>query len=259
MTKLPISAGILSYNSTEVLTNTLNSYKQNGLLDILEDVFIFFQKFSESDKQIAESFNLRYIPNPKNLGIGIGLLELAKNAKCENLLILEHDWELIEDTETTYNRLFEALSLISQGYKQVKFRHRYYPGNPLYSKNAYKGRELTHYDKVIDLVSPNLLSCIHWIDNPQDMFEQISKVGNYFTTTSRWSNFTNNPCLFNTNFYIEYSSQFIIAPDSPNPYNTPIGQITSEGEISHFWARQNYPVAHGEGLFMHNDFKKYNR
>jgi hypothetical protein len=35
--------------------------------------------------------------------------------------------------------------------------------------------------------------------------------------------------------------------------------IELEGKISYWWARQDFPVAHGEGLFMHNDFKKYNR
>jgi glyceraldehyde-3-phosphate dehydrogenase/erythrose-4-phosphate dehydrogenase len=32
-----------------------------------------------------------------------------------------------------------------------------------------------------------------------------------------------------------------------------------EGKIGGWWARQNFKVAHGEGLFMHRDLKKYNQ
>ena len=33
--------------------------------------------------------------------------------------------------------------------------------------------------------------------------------------------------------------------------------IDLEGNISKWWATQNYKVAHGEGLFKHNDLKKH--
>jgi hypothetical protein len=247
LTKLPISIGMLSWHSTDVLINTLTSYYENRLLDFTDDFVIFFQEFNEDDKKIAEHFGVSYIPSPSNIGIGQAFVELAKQAKYENLLILEHDWELIESTENTYNRLHSALELLKQGYKQIKLRHRKQPGVPLFSERAYKGKELEHYDKEIDLISPNLLSCIHWTENPEDIFKQINKQGEYFITTSRWSNWTNNPCLLKTKSYLEYVPPFA-------------GKgIELEGKISYWWARQDFPVAHGEGLFMHNDFKKYNR
>jgi TPP-dependent pyruvate/acetoin dehydrogenase alpha subunit len=35
--------------------------------------------------------------------------------------------------------------------------------------------------------------------------------------------------------------------------------LLRQGKISKWWAKQNYKVAHGEGLFKHNDWKKFGR
>jgi hypothetical protein len=35
--------------------------------------------------------------------------------------------------------------------------------------------------------------------------------------------------------------------------------IGLEGNISKWWAQQNYKVGHNEGLFMHNDWQKYGK
>lgn len=257
MEKLPISIGILSWHSDQVLINTLQSYKLNGLFDIVNEVTILFQEITDRDKQIANEFGLKYIGLPNNIGIGLGLLKLAENSTQKYFLPLEHDWQLIENKETTYNRLKSGIELLNKGYTTIKYRHRTYPGYPLFTYNVYKENELNHYDDVIDLISPHLLDSVHWC-NPSELFpDKIQNEGEYFITTSRWGNWTNNPCLFEKEFYIRYTSQFIINENSPNKYNTPIGQITSEGEISYFWSRQNFRVAQGEGLFKHEDLKKY--
>ena len=50
--KLPISIGILSWKSGQVLVDTLTSHYFNGLYEIVNDVCILFQEFSEQDKTI---------------------------------------------------------------------------------------------------------------------------------------------------------------------------------------------------------------
>ena len=248
MNKLPISVGMLSWRSTDVLINTLTSYHNNRLFDIVDDVTIFFQEFNQYDKQIAEHFGVNYIPSSTNIGIGKAFIELAKNTQNDKILFLEHDWELIEDIETTYNRLASGLELIDNGFHLVKYRHRKTPGIPLFSQRPYQGNELNHYDSEMDLVSPHLLESIHWVKHPEiDFSEQITKQGEYFTTTSRWGNWSNNPGLFNTQFYINTVEPFAG------------GGIDLEGKIGGWWARQGFKVAHGEGLFKHNDFKKFRR
>jgi hypothetical protein len=248
MGKLPISIGMLAWHSGQTLVNTLHSYYLNGLLEMVDDVTIFFQEATHEDIDIANHFSVNYIESNTNVGIGKAFIELAKNAKTDRILFLEHDWKLIEDKETTYNRLSSGLELINNGFNLVKYRHRKTPGVPLFSQRPYQGNELNHYDSEMDLVSPHLLESIHWVDNPEiDFSEQITKQGEYFTTTSRWGNWSNNPGLFDTQFYINTVEPFAG------------GGIDLEGKIGGWWARQDFKVAHGEGLFKHEDLKKFGR
>ena len=54
--KLPISIGILSWNSPQILNNTLNSYKSLGLFNIVSEANIAFQEISKEDIGLAKSF-----------------------------------------------------------------------------------------------------------------------------------------------------------------------------------------------------------
>jgi len=248
MEKLPISIGILSWHSGQTLVNTLYSYHVNGLLNMVEDVTIFFQETTDEDRKIADHYAIPFIESKENVGIGKAFIELSKNAKTDNILFLEHDWKLIEDRFTTHKRLSSGLDLIDKGFNLVKYRHRNEPGFPLFSQRVYQGNELNHYDSEMDLTSPHLLDSIHWLRNPElDFPDKIQKQDEYFTTTSRWGNWTNNPGLFNTQFYI----------DTVEPFAG--GGIDLEGKIGGWWARQDFKVAHGEGLFKHEDLKKFGR
>tara|TARA_B100000963_G_scaffold324156_1_gene309458 strand:- start:6723 stop:7463 length:741 start_codon:yes stop_codon:yes gene_type:complete len=246
MEKLPISIGILSWKSGQTLVNTLTTYHNNGLLNCVNDICILFQEFSDQDKQIAEHFNLPYIAKEKNIGIGKAFIELTNQSKTENVLILEHDWKLIEENTLLKNRLQSGINMLEKGYKAIRYRHRKDPGYPHFSFQ-YQGRELDYYDKEIEVTSPHLLDSVHWCDPAEKFPQHIQKEGEYFTTTSRYGNWTNNPTLYKKNFYINTVNQFAG------------GGIDLEGNISKWWAQQSYKVAHGEGLFKHIDEGKHGR
>jgi hypothetical protein len=246
MKKLPISIGILSWHSGQVLVDTLTTYYQNGLFDIVNDVTILFQEFNEQDYQIAKHFGLNIIGMNNNVGIGNAFIKLTENAETDHILVLEHDWNLIEDREITYERLKSGLELLSGSVDVVRYRHRAKPGHPHFSFQ-YKGRELEYYDNEIECTSPHLLDCVHWCDPKKEFPEQIGSFGEYFLTSSRYGNWTNNPCLYRKQFYLD-----IVKPFAGEG-------IALEGNISKWWAKQNYSVAHGEGLFMHNDWQKYGK
>ncbi len=244
MEKLPISIGILAWKSGQTLVNTLSTYYQNGLFDIVNDITILFQEFSEQDKQISEHFGLNYIPEPNNIGIGQGFIKLTEQSKTNNVLVLEHDWKLIEDKETTYQRLKSGIEMLDKGFSCIRYRHRQVPGHPHFSFR-HKGSELTYYDKEIECTSPHLLDSLHWTDPAEQFPDYIQKDGEYFTTTSRYGNWTNNPCLYKKDFYINTVQPFAGTG------------IALEGNISKWWAQQTYKVGHGEGLFQHKDEGKY--
>jgi hypothetical protein len=244
MEKLPLSIGILSWNSGQTLVNTLATYYENGLFDIVNDYKILFQEISEQDKQIADYFSVPYIGLNNNIGIGKAFIQLTEQAQTDNILILEHDWQLIENLETAHSRLSSGIQLLENGFKCIRYRHRNQPGNPHFSFRNI-GKELDYYDPEIECTSPHLLDSLHWLNPAESFPDKIQQDGEYFISTSRWGNWTNNPCLYKKNFYLDIVKPF--AGDG----------IALEGNISRWWAQQNYKVAHGEGLFKHVDLVKY--
>lgn len=246
MNKLPVSIGILAWNSGQTLIDTLATYYENGLFEIVTDIKILFQEVSNQDIEIANHFGIEYIGLTENIGIGKGFIELTKNAKKENVLILEHDWKLIESKEITYNSLQSGINILNNGFDVVRYRHRKEPGFPHFSFK-YIGNELNYYDDWHECTAPHLLDSLHWLDPSESFPDKIQKDGEYFVTTSRWGNWTNNPCMYKKDFYINVIEQFS-------------GEgIDLERKIANWWAKQEYKVAHGEGLFKHIDLIKYGR
>lgn len=246
MDKLPISIGILSWRSGQTLVDTLTTYYENGLFGLIDNVYILFQEVSEEDRLIANHFEIPFIEKQNNIGIGKAFIELTQVAKHDNVLILEHDWKLCEPLEVTYSRLKSGIDLLENNYQCVRYRHRVKPGYPHFSFK-HMGKELEYYDEEIECTSPHLLDSLHWLDPAERFPDKIQKQDEYFVTTSRWGNWTNNPCLYKKEFYLSTVNQF-----------TGNG-IDLEGNISRWWAKQDFKVAHGEGLFTHIDLVKYGR
>jgi hypothetical protein len=246
MKKLNLSIGILAWRSGQTLVETLHSYYKNGLFEIANDITLLFQEISEQDRDIANHFGLQYIGLNENIGIGKAFLKLTENALTENVMVLEHDWELIENSDVTYNRLQSGISLLDSGVSVVRYRHRREPGNPHFSFR-HRGNELNYYDDEIGCTSPHLLDSLHWLNPDEEFPDKIQKQDEYFITTARWGNWTNNPCMYKQDFYLNVVKDF--AGDG----------IALEGNISKWWATQHYKVAHGEGLFKHNDWRKYGK
>ena len=244
MKKLPLSIGILSWNSNKVLEYTLQSYKKNGLLNLSDDITVYFQEISEEDKELAEKFGLNYLGTAENIGIGKAIANLAENSKHDFFLFLENDWELIKNPQKTFSGLDSGIQLLKDGFNVVRYRSRKNPGFPLHSLR-HKGNELNYYDDWHQCSSPHLLESVHWLNPAEEFPDKIQKKGEFFITTSRWANWTNNPFLIHKNFYLENLAGFS-------------GEtVDFERKIAFWWARQTFKIAQGEGLFTHNDFKKY--
>ena len=93
----------------------------------------YFKSFQKKIKRIAEHFGIPYIAKEGNIGIGQAFIELTEQAKTDNVLVLEHDWKLIEDKETLRTRLLSGVKLLDNGFSCVRYRHRANPGFPHFS------------------------------------------------------------------------------------------------------------------------------
>lgn len=235
---LPFSIGILSWKSPKTLHQTLSSYKENGLLNLTDDVSIYFQEISDTDKAIAEEFGITQIyGDDSNVGIGKAFTTLVKGAKYEYVLLLENDWCLVNPSDSTQGYLEEALHLLIQGAADViKCRDRIDPGQPLYTLQ-FRGRERDCPEHMGD--------AIHWLDNPDlkypEVFSRVEWDGTpWYVMPSKHVSHTNNPCLHSKTFYLKH-----IAPFSGSG-------VDLEGNILKYWQSNDFKVAHGMGLFKHN-------
>ncbi|MEJ2064499.1 MAG: hypothetical protein P8X74_14690 [Reinekea sp.] len=247
--KLPITIGILSWKSKQSISNTLNSYSKNRLFDIVSESIIFLQEASNEDIEAVNNYSLKTITTKNNIGIGKAFLELASVAQHPYIILLEHDWELVENAESTKRHLQEAINLIEEhNVDCIRLRHRKKFGFPHYSVIRYRGKELDFFDPWIKLTHPHLLDSVHWTKNPSELWpDKINRLEDFFVCSSRYGNWTNNPCIFKKNFYSEVVRDFA-------------GEgIELEEKISYWWARQNFKVAQGRGLFRHRDIDKYGR
>lgn len=236
----------MAWKSHRTLTATLGSYARNGLFEICDDVRIFFQEQSDEDRRLAARFGVPCLGTADNVGIGIGFQRLAETARYDSVLLLEHDWHLVEPREVATRRLAAGLELLDAGVHCVRYRHRVKYGEPHFSIARYKGKELSYYDDWIELNHPHLLDAVHWTRDPDKLWpDKISKAGEFYRTTSRYGNWTNNPCVYRTSFYLDAVRRFAGSG------------IDLERNISHWWARQGFAVAQGEGLFRHTDPEKY--
>lgn len=234
-----LSLIMLSYKHQRTLTNTLTSYKVNGLLDLCPDLTIFFQKISDEDRAVADKFGLKYSGWDFNMRpFDYRIKQAIDTVQTKYFIFLESDWVLIENKEETEKQLLEALDLIESGKMDVvKFRHRRNPGWPLYSEGLLKFKEREVWDRW----SSHLMECVHWYENPDQMFpDQIKKDWGYFHTTSEYINYTNNPCIYNIDLFRSKLSPFF-------QENQNIELRIEEG----YWRSLGLRIAHGKGLFTH--------
>lgn len=223
-----LTTAVLSWNDRRTLVNTLSSYNEFGLNTISNEKLIWFQEKSTEDVHIAKTFKYKSFGSSTNIGIGGAYKKLVEKSTGDFFLFLENDWVLLEDAS---GAISEAQELLSSGTADVvRFRHRRFPGKPLYTIQ-FKNREhvqMTH-----------LLDCVHWRDTPEQDFEQIDKVGNFYTTSSKFANWTNNPTMFRRKWLLENIAPLID------------GDI--EKGLQPWWEQQEFKVAqHDVGLFTHN-------
>ena len=266
---LPITLAILTWNAPETLENTLWSYQKSGILDNVEQKLIFIQANGEKERAIDSAYGFTILSSEQNIGIQAAYQQLLAQATAEHFLFCENDWFCIENALTTITRLSTAIDLIkNHAVKCVRLRHKYQYGLPLHTLQ-FIGDELKQPSHFLD--------CIHWIEDPSlqypDYATKLTLNGeNWFLAKAQNANFTNNPCLYNTDWlrnlmrqdYSEFSSEANRKTIEHYAKKKRINPkfVMLEACIQTWWSTQDFLVAQGVGLFQHNPLirmqKSYN-
>jgi hypothetical protein len=222
-----MTLAMLSWGAHRTLINTLESYQTFGISD--SENIIWFQEIDNTDKRIADKYGFKYYGSKDNIGIAEAYKNLVNLATGDTFLFLENDWMALESGD----RLKYGHELLYSGSADVvRFRHRRFPGEPLWTLQ-YKGIE---HEK-----PSHLLDCVHWHTNPDDLFpDDIQKADNsFYLASSKNANWTNNPTMFLTEFL-----KYTILPK--------MGSRDVEIDIQEWWEHQDFTVAQDNvGIFTH--------
>uniref|UniRef100_A0A6C0K4H7 Glycosyltransferase 2-like domain-containing protein n=1 Tax=viral metagenome TaxID=1070528 RepID=A0A6C0K4H7_9ZZZZ len=243
--KLPISAGVLTYFAPETLKHTLETYKTSEFFECVDDFFVVIQQSDRQslEKDICEEFNVRYILMPDNGRMASGFKAIYENARNDVLLFLENDFIINGTNEDIRDFLLNSLYFLNEKECDVvRGRSRKQSGDPNYAYINWKDEPPATF-----VNSTHLAEAIYWDPHPDTTYpSKISRInpikGNdeWYTTSSKSCNYTNNPYLCKRQFFASEILPHLVDGENIEDRLTPI------------WAQQNYRCVFGPGLFTHD-------
>lgn len=260
-----ITIGYLSWKRHNILQQTLQSHKENGLFDLIppENRIIFFQEISQLDRNIADKYNLNTLGNKGNIGILNAFIELVQNCKTKYFIFCENDWFLTETKETCRNVLNDCTQILDDDRKNIiKLRHIKNPGYPLYSRPHDIGQWLnSDYHGF-----PYKLESLSWLDYPNKHYkpgvlDEIQYNHKWYSTTLEHQRWSNNIFIANTAFLkntivqllmkFKNTDKYLGLEDILINYNNVLGQ---DGELDRYVNEyKTLKIVAGFGLFTHRD------
>ena len=260
-----ITIGYLSWKRHDILRQTLESHKRNGLFELIPPAnrMIFFQEISEVDRAIADEYGLQVRGSENNIGTAGGFEELVRRCKTAHFLFCENDWMLIEDKGVCTEILGDCLTLLEQEESRlVRLRHKRKPGVPLYSRPSDVGEWMRG--------GPDgcryKLESLSWVDDPCGCYAPgtlVEHQGNHkwYMTTLHHQSWSNNVFIANTQWLKNVIVPLLSSSSGHDKY-TGLEDVLINFE-RHVGQRadldrliENYKRVHlvaGDGLFTHQD------
>ena len=260
-----ITIGYLSWKRHDILKQTLESHRNNGLFNIIppSNRMIFYQEISDADLAIADEYGLQVYGSDSNIGINGGFMDLVRRCKTKYFIFCENDWMLIEDEKVCREMLEDCTALLDQEDNcVVRLRHRREPGVPLYSRPS----DVNEWLKNGSNGCPYKLESLSWLDypccryTPGILTEHRGKHIWYMTTLDhqKWSN---NVFIASTEWLKnillplveefqdvdKYSGLESILID----FNQHMGKTTDVDRLIENY--KNVRLGAGDGLFTHQD------
>jgi hypothetical protein len=242
--RFPISAGILSHFAPKTLAHTLQSYKDSGFLDAVEDVFVVLQKSDRQaqEKEVCDSFGVRAVLLKTNGLMASGFRAIYTHAKMDNLLFLENDFAIYTGRDEVDSFLRNALFFLKKGYEYVKGRSRYNAGVPNYPLNDFKDESPHTF-----INSIYLSESIYWVKDPDLVYpSKIQRIppeqgsDAWYVTSSASCNYTNNPFLCTKEFFARAILPHLVDGEH------------IEHRLIPLWSKEKYSCVFGPGLFTHD-------
>jgi hypothetical protein len=255
-----ITIGILCWRSPRTIRNTLESYKKNGLLELVHP-FIYFQERSSDTDRLAEEYGIKDIIGTKeNKGLLQAFIEMVNHVKTKYFIFAECDFELINDNKKVSDILNDCMKLMKENnIKVIRLRDRKNPGKPLHSRQSFdmSDSELEKQDFTDYIAKPEM---VHFFDNPEEKVSDVFTIVDKPQYNYRWYmcdykhyHWSNVIYMAETKFLKDVVIPIVL--ESRETQNGKNDELLNTFEQI-MWAKRDrlhgYTVASGEGLFKHN-------
>ena len=248
--RLPISVIVVTHEKNAVLAEVLSSFIKGGLREAVDQVEVYDSAGQAVTESVCTSLGFSYTSCAVLHSLATAQNEAVQAVQSDYVLLLEDDSYLLSSPQHTYQVLRDSVRVLqAQGdVETVRLRHRERPGFPLYPE-WFAGNE-----NVVDKrVSPHLLNCVHWYEDPPSRIPQLEEltlggvVGRWFGASHVHACYTNNPCLYRRKWWLQ----------NVVPENKGAGADNEENLKAPWMGLHPFRVAHGPGLFSHWDFEKH--
>jgi len=244
-----ITLGILTWKSPLTIRSTLESYKKNGLLEMVKPM-LYVQERTPQDDALAKDYGIKTVMGgPTNTGIIGGMIEMIQATTTPYFIFAECDFKLVNDEATTKKILKEAMKLMEEKDVQlVRLRDKKRPGEPLGSRAfaPVPDEQLPNY--TFDATFPYKIEVVMFPGDIQPdkafpgLFERIDYDTPWYKTTSEHAPWSNNIFIARTDFLKEKLLPLLET-------NREMPSTSMEEYLIH--NLNGYSVAAGNGLFMH--------
>ena len=275
-----IGIGVLSWNAHKTLTQSLDSYRDNGFLDLFNERIIYFSDITDKDRAIAKQYGWQYVGGA-NEGIAGGMKNLAVNMMSDYVLLLQNDNPIVEDCTFAKRHILEAVELME--HKQcdlVRMRHRWQVGEGFADARKYieyygvqnassefikrehgqlKSLSDDFVKKLKRFMRPTKAKrlrgrSIFVEDAPEKIFpDVVDKKDDFWVVNSSVLHFTDQCLLISRKLWLEMFVPYVEnnqgSTRSSNGFKAP--ELVINGA---WWRNSHFKIAQGQGLFTHNRF-----
>lgn len=199
-----ITIGYLSWHRENILEQTLQSHKDNGLFDLIPNKVILFQEITNLDIEIANKYNLNYIGEKENIGVLAAFVKLINNCSTEYFIFSENDWKLVHDKDYTKKVIDDCLNILKENEASIiRLRSKNNPGEPYYSliewiQNNWSNNNINNFLWKLESLS--------WVPTSvyaPGTFKTLNKNFKWDITTFTHQEWSNNIFIAKTSFLKE--------------------------------------------------------
>lgn len=276
-----LSIAILGWKSPQTTRHSLESYRAAGLYDCCGEFFVYYNQYSEADKQLCDEMGVRSCGTNENTGNWGGQKGILATAKNDYVLFLENDHPVVVSHDEMVKWMTEGLQLLKDGKADiVLLRHRNLLGdaygfgwkpfqyyyvhdlNPAFAEYVSKAPEIpkdynrdTWMRKLRRLLRPGKavrrsVSALYLEKNPEKVLSKyIRREGDFLIVDSAILNFSESPFMISRAFYERLSAW---AEKHPR-HRTILGHQNLEYILNcRWWRKQHFRIATCDGgVFGH--------